>query len=206
MTSDTADSNSTPTVIALLFIWVILVLALVYFYKRLNADTNGQYTIQRAVFSEGGLRDRLRQGVGFVENRFGVNIWPRPRDEDEEVMQGNDREDVEEEDVNDKQNESHADEDGEQESGDAKDDSSDDYSSIDLRERLSLRKEDQKSVTEEEEEKEKQNEAAAGEEATQSEEVKNEEKVGLLIDLKPFAGSAIWSEENKDVGNDLTAL
>ncbi|XP_052010044.1 FK506-binding protein 4 [Xyrauchen texanus] len=201
MTSYSADS--TPTVIALLFIWVILVLALVYLYKRLNADTNGQYTLQRAVFAEGGLRDRLRQGVGFVENRFGVNIWPRPRDEEEEVMQGIEGGDVEEEDDNDKQNESHGDEDDEQESGDVKDDSSDDYSSIDLRERLNLRKEDQKRVTEEEE---KQNEAAAGEEDTQSEEAKNEEKVGLLTDLKPSAGSAIWSEENKDGGNDLTAL
>ncbi|XP_051576736.1 nucleolar transcription factor 1-B-like [Myxocyprinus asiaticus] len=205
MMSDTVDSNSTPTVIALLFIWVILVLALVYLYKRLNADTNGQYTVQRVVFAEGGLRDRLRQGVGSVENRFGLHIWPQPHDEEQKVIRGDDGRD-EEEDDNDKQNESHANEDEEQEDDDVKDDSLDDYSSVDLREKANLRKEDKKSDAEEVEEKEKQNEAAAGEEDKQGEEEKNEEKVGLLVDLKPFSGSAIWSEENKDGGNDLTAL
>ncbi|XP_016097560.1 nardilysin-like [Sinocyclocheilus grahami] len=186
------NKDNTATVLALLFIWIILVLALLYFYKKLNADTNGQYTVQRMVFAPGGLRDRLRQGVGVVENRLGVHIWPQ-RHDDEENIGDNDEEDKEGE-GRDKQNDSYTEEGEQQEHDDDRDDSSDDYSSVDLRERAKMQME----------EKEEKEEAAAGEE-DKSQEVKNEEKVELIVDLTPFTGSAIWSKENKD-GNDLTAL
>ncbi|XP_016335145.1 prostatic spermine-binding protein-like [Sinocyclocheilus anshuiensis] len=202
MAPDTSNNgDNTPAVIALLFIWIILVLALLYFYKKLNADTNGQYTVQRIVFAPGGLRDRLRQGVGVVENRLGVRIWPQQRD-DEENIGGHDEEDEEGE-GQDKQNDSYTEEGEQQEHDDDRDDSSDDYSSVDLRERAKMQMEkiEEKDQAEEDEEEAA---AAAGEE-DRSEEVKNAEKVELLVDLKPFRGSAIWSEEKNDE-NDLTAL
>lgn len=200
MTSNTVSGGSTPTVIALLFIWLILVLALVFFYKKLNKDTNGQYDIHRLIFTEGGLRDQLRQRVGVVENRLGVHIWPQRHEEEQHLEdKGKDEEDVD----NDKQNESRAEEE-EQENHDNRDDSSDDYSSIDLRERANKRNENKNGEkTEAEEEKQ---EEAAGEDEKHGKELRNEEKVGLLVDFKPFAGSAIWSEQSKDEGNDLTAL
>lgn len=196
------SGDSTPIVIALLFIWLILVLALVFFYKKLNKDTNGQYDIQRLILAEGGLRDQLRQGVGVVENRLGVRIWPQPIEEEEDlrVNEGTDEED------NDKQNESHAEEEEEQENHDIKDDSSDDYSSIDLRERANMRIENKNGEKAEAEEDKEKQEEATGEDEKHGKELKNEEKVGLLVDFKPFTGSAIWSEQSKDEGNDLTAL
>ncbi|RAM39482.1 hypothetical protein DOZ52_29035, partial [Enterobacter hormaechei] len=130
MTQADNMSGSTSTVLVLLFLLIILALALVYFYKKLNADTNGQYTVQRIVFAPGGLRDRVRQGVGVVENRFGVHIWPQPRD-DEENIGGNDEGD-EEGKGHDKQNDSYAEEGEQQENVNSGDDSSSDYSSVDL--------------------------------------------------------------------------
>ncbi|XP_026122410.1 high mobility group nucleosome-binding domain-containing protein 5-like [Carassius auratus] len=198
------EADNTAVVIALLFIWIILVLAFLYFYKKLNTDTNGQYTVQRIVFAPGGLRDRLRQGVGAVENRLGVHIWPQQRD-DEETIGGPDKEDEGGE-GQDKQNDSYTEEGEQQEHDDDRDDSSDDYSSVDLRERAKMQAEKkEEDKAEEDKEKLKEGEAAAAGKEETSEEVKNAEKVELLVDLKPFAGSAIWSEENKD-GNDLTAL
>lgn len=206
MMSDKNNADSTPIVIALLFIWIILALALFYFYKKLNTDTNGQYTVQRILFAPGGLRDRLRQGVGVVENRLGVHIWPQQRD-DEENIGGHDEEDEEGE-GQDKQNDSYTEEGEQQEHDDDGDDSSDDYSSVDLRERAKMQMEKKEEKDKSEEDKEKWKEeaaaAAAGEE-DKSEGVRNPERVELLVDLKPFTGSAIWSEESKD-GNDLTAL
>ncbi|XP_067308097.1 protein tyrosine phosphatase receptor type C-associated protein [Pseudorasbora parva] len=203
MATEKVSVDSTPTVLVLLVILIILAVALVYFYKKLNADTNGQYTVQRMVFAPGGLRDRLRQGVGVVENRFGVHIWPQPRD-DEENIGDNDEEGGD----HDKQNDSYAE--GEQQENDDGGDDSSDYSSVDLRERAKMQMEEKNEAEEEKEkqkEEKKEEEAAAGGE-DRSKEVKNEEKVGLLVDLKPFTGSAIWSEESKNgnEGNDLTAL
>ncbi len=199
-----AEYSGTPTVIALLFVWIILALALFYFYKKLNADTDGQYTVQRILLAPGGLRDRLRQGVRVVENRLGVHIWPQQRD-DEENIGGHDEEDEEGE-GQDKQNDSYTEEGEQQEHDDDGDDSSDDYSSVDLRERatMQMEKKEEKDKAEEDKEKWKKEEAAAGED-DKSEGVKNPEKVQLLVDLTPFTGSAIWSVDSKD-GNDLTAL
>lgn len=205
MTLNTVSRDSTPIVIGLLFIWLILVLALVFFYKKLNKDTNGQYDIHRLIFAEGGLRDRFRQGVGVVENRLGVRIWPQPPEEEEDlqVNEEGDEEDVD----NVKQNENHAEEEEEeQESHDIKDDSSDDYSSIDLRERANKKKENKNGEKTEAEEDDEKQEEVTGEDEKHGKELKNEEKVGLLVDFKPFAGSAIWSEQSKDEANDLTAL
>ncbi|XP_073669749.1 uncharacterized protein [Paramisgurnus dabryanus] len=202
MTSETASGDSTPTVVALLFLLLILVLVLVFLYKKLNKETNGQYKVNRIIFAEGGLRDQLRERVEVVENRFGVHLWPQTRTEEEEGLKANDEEEADK----DKDNESHADE-GEEEDTHNKDDSSDDYSSIDLRERANQKKEENNDEkTEVEEDKKKPTEEAAGEADKPKEELKNEENVKLLVDFKPFGGSATWSEQNKEEENDLTAL
>ncbi|TRY92547.1 hypothetical protein DNTS_029822 [Danionella cerebrum] len=174
MTQNSAES----TILSLLFFWLLLVLTLVFLYKKLNAQTNGQFTVQRLVLGPYGLRDRLRQAVGLVENRFAIRVWPRPRNDD---------------DYDDEQ-EQENEEDG----------------SIDLREKAKVEMEDETRETSEPKEevenlREELNEDEAEGEQEITEEVKNEEKVGLLADVKPFAASAIWSEENKD-GNDLTVL
>uniref|UniRef100_UPI003F9FD93E si:ch211-119e14.1 n=1 Tax=Danio rerio TaxID=7955 RepID=UPI003F9FD93E len=205
MASGTVDS--TPTVLALLFIWVILVLALVYFYRKLNTETNGQYTVQRMVFAPGGLRDQLRQGVGVVENRFDVHIWPQPR-EDEENIRDKDEDD---ENDQDKQNDTCTEEREQENQEDKDEDSSSDYSSVDLRERAKMQKAGNKNEEKEDEEEKPKEEVEKKEEEVEddkAEDVKKEEKVGLLVDLKPFTGSAIWSEESKEKkeGNDFTAL
>ncbi|XP_056115089.1 30 kDa salivary gland allergen Aed a 3 [Rhinichthys klamathensis goyatoka] len=210
MASHTPSYDSTATVLILLFVLIILALALVYFYKRLNVDTNGQYTVQNIVFAPGGLRDRLRQGVGVVENRFGVHIWPQPREDEENIGDS-----VEEEGGgHDKQNDSYT-EGEQQENDDGGGDSSSDYSSVDLRERAKTQADEKKSEKNEAEEEKKKQKEEEKEEAAEGEEhecgeKKNEEKVGLLVDLTPFSGSAIWSEPEEDKvgneGNDLTAL
>lgn len=206
MASGTVDN--TPAVLALLFIWIILVLALVYFYRKLNTETNGQYTVQRMVLAPGGLRDQLRQGVSVVENRFGVHIWPQPR-EDEENIRDKDEDD---ENDQDKQNDTYTEEQEQENQEDKDEDSSSDYSSVDLRERAKNqtagKKKEEKEDEEEEKPKEEEEKKEEEEEEKKTEDVKNEEKVGLLVDLKPFTGSAIWSEESKEKnqGNDFTAL
>ncbi len=166
MSGTSNNADGTTTVIALLFIWIVLALALFYFYKKLNTDTNGQYTVQRMLLAPGGLRDRLRQGVGVVENRLGVHIWPQQRD-DEENIGGHDEEDEEGE-GQDKQNDSYTEEGEQQEHDDDRDDSSDDYSSVDLRERANMQMEKKEEKDKPEEDKEKWKEeaaaAAAGEE------------------------------------------
>ncbi|XP_061139381.1 uncharacterized protein si:ch211-119e14.1 [Syngnathus typhle] len=79
---------ATAIVVLLFFIFVILLLLLIVLYKKLNRETNGQYTLQRVVYGEGGLRDRARTMAAVLENRLGVQLWPHgSSDEDGEEMQ-----------------------------------------------------------------------------------------------------------------------
>lgn len=204
---DNNEPSSTPLILALLFFWIILVLVLIYLYKRLNRDTNGQYTVQRFVYKEGGLRDRVIQGIEAV-NGFVERIRPQNRDEealggDEEMNRGEDEEEEgEEEGDSEGQNETNADRDEDE----AKDDSSDDYSSVDLRERVKQNNstEEQKIKEEQKEETKDENEEKENEHKEEEGE-KDEERVGLLVNIKPFSGSAIWSEEKTDESS-VTAL
>ncbi|XP_017574348.1 acidic leucine-rich nuclear phosphoprotein 32 family member E [Pygocentrus nattereri] len=201
MTTSQTGSDSTPIVLTLFFFWLLLVLILIYLYRRLNRETNDQYTVQQLVYGEGGLRDRVIQGVEVVTS-LTARFLPQNHDEEEaigDIEDGNDEEEYEEREGT-CQNETNADEHEEED----KDDSSDDYSSIDLKERVK-----QNNSTEELKEDEEQKKESKDEEKEdghkQEEEVKGEERVGLLVNIKPFSGSAIWSEEKTDDSN-VTAL
>ncbi|XP_062849205.1 cilia- and flagella-associated protein 251 [Trichomycterus rosablanca] len=200
--SETEHQDRTPIVLTLLFILVLLLLILFYLYKRLNRDTNDQYTIQRLVFREGGLRDRVMQGIGVVESRLRLLFR---RDEQENIgniEEGNNNveEDKDQEDVLEELNESVNKK--EEQKDQHEEDSSDDYSSIDLKERL------RQNIKEEEEEKKDEpgkEEGSETEDGSKERDANNEERVGLLVDIKTFSGSAIWSEEKMEE-SDVTAL
>ncbi|KAK1796959.1 hypothetical protein P4O66_008357, partial [Electrophorus voltai] len=205
MMSDTQpESNSTAVILYLLFLLIALVLLLFYLYKRLNRDTDGQYTIQHLIFSPGGLRDRVIQGVQAVESRV-HDLRSRLQIPDEEEGNaendevGNGERKQEEAEKGRTQNDTN----GEIKEEQNQDNSSDDYSSIDLRERV--KENNNKKVDNKEEDKKEESEDRAKEnDCKQSEEVKNEERVGLFIDLKSFSGSAIWSGEKGE--NNMTVL
>ncbi|XP_060729426.1 uncharacterized protein si:ch211-119e14.1 isoform X2 [Tachysurus vachellii] len=172
---------------------------------RLNHETKDQYTIQRLVFSEGGLRDRVMRGIAVVEARID-NMRSQAHDE-EQALSSNEDGGVDKEEGEDNAGQGH----GENEKTDEKaeedhNDSSDDYSSIDLKERVKLNNsKDEKKEKEQEEEKVAKDGANGDGSKPVEADVKNEERVGLLVDLKTFSGSAIWSEEKKEESN-VTAL
>lgn len=207
MMSDSKDS--TPIVLTLFFILIILILLLFYLYKRLNHETKNKYTIQQLVLGEGGLRDRVIQGVAVVEARLGDRIRSRSHDEEQALSsnedKNSDKEDEEEGEENAGQGHSENENKTEEKEEEHQNDSSDDYSSIDLRERVKQNnsKEEEKKEVQEEEAVE-QDDAKKGD-TKQAEDVKSEERVGLLVDLKTFSGSAIWSEEKTEEPN-VTAL
>lgn len=210
MMSDT-DADNTSTVLILFFILVILVVLLFFLYKRLNHETKNKYTIRQLIYSEGGLRDRVMQGVALVEARLGDHIRSRPQDEEQALSNNeddnNDKEDEDDGGLEDKEpgngiNENKTEEKGEENHND----SSDDYSSIDLRERVkqnNSKEEEEKEQEQEEEDVEKDKEKE--DDSRKEENVKNDERVGLLVDLEKISGSAIWSEEKKEELN-VTAL
>ncbi|KAL6490493.1 hypothetical protein MHYP_G00008380 [Metynnis hypsauchen] len=201
MTGTDTGSNSTPIVLTLFFLWLLLVLILIYLYKRLNRETNNQYTVQRLVYGEGGLRDRVVQGVEVVTS---LTARFRPQNHDEEEAIGDIEDDYDEEGDEERegtcQNDTNADENEEED----KDDSSDDYSSIDLKERVKQNNSTEELKVDEEQKKESKDEEKE-DGHKQEEEMKNEERVGLLVNIKPFSGSAIWSEEKTEETN-VTAL
>ncbi|KAL7876136.1 hypothetical protein AOLI_G00110990 [Acnodon oligacanthus] len=196
MTGSETGSNSTPIVLTLFFLWLLLVLILIYLYRRLNRETNNQYSVQRLIYGEGGLRDRVIQGVEVVTN-FTGRFLPQNRDEEEAI---GDIENGDEERKETCQNETNADENEEED----KDDSSDDYSSIDLKERVKQNNSTEELKKVEEQKKESKDEEKE-DEHKQEEEVKDAERVGLLVNIKPFSDSAIWSEEKTEDSN-VTAL
>lgn len=202
-----SDSNvdNTQTVIILLFILVLLVLLLLYLYKRLNYETKDEYTIQRLVLGEGGLRDRVIQGIAVVETRLGDCLRSQTHDEEQALSsnEAGDGEEGEEEDAG----QDHSENENKTEEKDQEHcNSSDDYSSIDLKERV--KKNNSKENEEEQEEEEEDDVAkdeAKGDDSKKDKDVKDEERVGLLVDLKTFSGSAIWSGEKTEETN-ITAL
>ncbi|GAA6111299.1 cilia- and flagella-associated protein 251 [Tachysurus ichikawai] len=200
------SGNSTVTVLILFFILVLLLIVLFYLYKRLNHETKDQYTIQHLVFNEGGLRDRVMQGIALVEARLD-NMRSRTHDEEQALSIDEDG-GIDKEEGEDNAGQGHS----ENEKTDKKaeedhNDSSDDYSSIDLKERVMLNnsKEEKNKEKEQEEEKVAKDGANGDGSKPVEDDVKNEERVGLLVDLKTFSGSAIWSEEKKEASN-VTAL
>ncbi|KAG5261237.1 hypothetical protein AALO_G00301570 [Alosa alosa] len=200
------NSNTPGTTIGVLVaLFIILFGLLVYLYRRLNRDTENQYTVRNIVLSEGGLRDRVRSGVVAMEARLGIHLWPRPRPSSEEEEVIGDSQPATNEDVETGQNERSGDVAAEDknEHADEGDDSEDDYSSMggtDLRERAKLMKDVDEGDDQQEGERRRGGEG--------KEEEGEREVGGLLVNLQEFSSSAIWSEEKKDENEDvdLTAL
>ncbi|XP_056156541.1 uncharacterized protein si:ch211-119e14.1 [Lampris incognitus] len=217
------NNPSFQIVLTLTLLLAVLVMLLIFMYKKLNKDTNGQYTIRRMIYKEGGVRDRMRSAAMALESFLGIQLWPcsRMREEAGEEMceVGHGAGDVE---MGNQLSESEAEEEGEEkkEEGDERrveNSSSDDYSSMegcDLKERAKL-----KDQWEEEdraeghvvrkqtaEKRNEHSESSEDDKCNQVEKVRCES--GLLIDLHQFSGSAIWSDEskNEDKGNKVTVL
>lgn len=203
------------TVMALSFSLIILIVLLVFFYKKLNREANKKYTIRHMVHKQGGVRDRVRGAVLVVETNLGVQLWPRSEDEEEEMdecpeCQHSDG-DVEagasqpESDGSQTDREDEQEEDSVDHSGSTQEKEGDNSSEEGLEtgeeDRLMHNKlevrvevEDKNVEKQEKEVKEEGNAKASG-------------GTGLLIDLKQFSGSAIWSEEGGEgQGGDMTAL
>lgn len=226
MTSEAV--SSTPTVIGLSALLICLVALLIFLYKKLNRETNGEYTIHQIVYKEGGIRDRARRATLALETRLGVHLWPRSdSDEDGEEMQEIQDEEEQVDEGGSQGSDSEGDDQEEEEEEDEDEDEDEDEAGNnallcgktkgkgdDTSEKSNLEDSDaggQSVLTDQSE---------AQEETDEKKEKKGEKEgdgegkkeasggTGLLIDLKQFSGSAIWSEENKGDGTDgdMTAL
>lgn len=195
--------KSTQTVLNLVFLLLALIVVLIFLYRKLNKDSNGEYTPRRIVYKEGGVRDQVRGTAIFLGTRLGVRLWPHgDSDEDGEEMQ-----DISDEERQREEGSSQSDdnEEGKQEKDSVVvkfaegDESSDDSSS-----------------SEDSDEGEPEAKGETGEEREEKEEKPGDgegkgEKIGgagLLINLNQLSGSAIWSEEEGGEGKDrnVTAL
>ncbi|XP_043953024.1 acidic leucine-rich nuclear phosphoprotein 32 family member B [Gambusia affinis] len=199
------------TVVALSLVLLVLVVLLVFFYKKLNKEANNQYTVQNIIYKEGGVRDQMRATALAVETRLGVQVWPRGRNEEDEMVEIEDEEgavesgdnqsdgsstDGEDEQEEDSVDHSGATKENEEDNSDAESSEAGEEDGL-----IDNKPEENEEVRDNSEEK-------------QEKEVKEQGKAeasggtGLLIDLKQFSGSAIWSEQKGDEsqGGDVTAL
>lgn len=180
-------------------ILILLIALLIFFYKKLNKKTDGQYTIKRMVYKEGGVRDRVRRAALALGGCLGIQLWPRSdtNDDGEEMQEVND----EEAQVEDGDSQwADTDNEEEQEEGNMETDRKDGNTSVE--------------GTEAGEEAKLVDETEPVEKKGEKQEVEGEEQgkaaasggPGLLIDLKQFSGSAIWSEEEQGEVSDITPL
>ncbi|XP_078132267.1 uncharacterized protein LOC144534292 [Sander vitreus] len=203
-----SENASTQTVLILFFCLMGLIVLLILLYKKLNREASGEYTVRRLVYKEGGIRDRVRGTALALGTRFGVQLWPQSdTGEDEEEMQEVQVEAVQSDKGGSQGSYSEGADQEEEEEEEGEDveksgkggDTSDDNSSVEGSEAGGqARPTDQEKAKGDTEEKvgdeEGKGEASGG--------------AGMLIDLKPFSGSAIWSEEEGGEGkdSDMTAL
>lgn len=175
-------------VLILLFCLLSLITLLIFMYKKLNKESNGEYTIRNMVYKDGGVRDQLRGVALTLGTRFGVELWPgdnlemqEVRDEEAQVQEGDSQVSEREE------------KDGKAENKDSN--SSDDESNLeDLEAGEAARLTDEPERGEKGEERE---ETLGGEGSGGAE---------LLINLNQFSGSAIWSEEQVGEFSEVTPL
>lgn len=205
--SDMTDSeNSSTSTVVILFIFLVgLIILLILMYKKLNQEADGEYTIRRMVYKEGGVRDQVRIAAVALGTRLGVQLWHGgDSDKGEEEMQeiqdeegemergGSQGSDSEEEEREEENNEEQCGGTGRKDS-----DTSDNDTGSEAGEttRLTGQQEKEEDV-EEKVEKERDGEGKA--ESSRSAE--------LSIDLKQFSGSAIWSEDQMGEVRDVTQL
>ncbi|XP_070786150.1 uncharacterized protein [Enoplosus armatus] len=195
--------SSTRTVLIIFFCLIGLIVLLIFLYKKLNREANGEYTVRRMVYKEGGVRDRVRGAALALGSCLGVQLWPRS-DTDEE---GEEMQEVQDEEGGSQGSDSEGDDQEEEEDSveqcDTKGkggDTSDDNPSLE-----SLEEEEQARLVDQPQAKGEMREEKVGDGKGKGEASGG---AGLLIDLKQFSGSAIWSEERESEGkdNDVTAL
>lgn len=194
-------SSSSPKVtVAILSVFLVLLLVLlVYLYKKLNQQANGQYTIQRMVYKEGGVRDQVRGVALAVGTRLGIQLW-HSGDSDKS---GEEMQDIHDEEGEMERGGSEGSEEEEGEEEQCSDTvsrdsgtSADDSGSEAGEDARLMGQPEETEATEERVEKER-GEERKGDAGGSAE---------LAIDLKQFSGSAIWSEEQMAEVNDVTQL
>ncbi|KAM6895183.1 uncharacterized protein PEZ65_022681 [Lycodopsis pacificus] len=200
--SEVRPDSSTPTVLILLACLVCLIVLLFILYKLLNKEANGEYTVRRTVYKDGGVRDRVRSSALALGTRLGVQLWPQSDAyEDGEEMQEVQDEEGQVEEGGSQESDSEGDdqeEEEEEQCGGAEeeggDNSSLENSEAEEQDRLTDQAEDEGDTGEKVGDGEGTGEARGG--------------AGLSIDLKQFSGSAIWSEEQGGMAldSDVTAL
>lgn len=202
--------TSTSKVLILFFCLLCLLVLLFFLYKKLNKEANGEYTIRRIVYKEGGVRDRVRGTALALGTRLGVQLWPHSNEDGEEMQEVQDEEgQVEGGGSQGSDTEGYGDdeeEDNEEQTKGEGGDTSDDNSSLeDVESEGRARLLDEPEVKEKVEEKREEKPEKVGEEQAK---VEASGGAGLLIDLKQFSGSAIWSEEEGGEGQgcDVTPL
>ncbi|KAG5845039.1 hypothetical protein ANANG_G00134590 [Anguilla anguilla] len=211
----TAYSNpSTPIVVFLVFLLIFLILALVYFYKRLNRETDGQYTLTKLVNE---AREHAQNAARPIESRL-RGLLRRRTDEDEDEERGREEDDEKEsrERVSLKDAENLSEDEQREEA-----DSSDDYSSMEgfqpqegePLQRGSEKGKKGKRASQEKKEEKKTEVAEVTDEKKEEKQAEGEggqAGAGLLADLKEISGSAIWAAEGKNEGDkdsgDVTEL
>ncbi|KAL0970362.1 hypothetical protein UPYG_G00240970 [Umbra pygmaea] len=211
--TDFKDETSNHVVWILLALLFVVFVLLVYFYKKLNRQTDNQYTIHQLVYGEGGARDWVRDRVRRLEVLSGRRLWLLS----ENAMDA--REEGDQEGYVEKGSKGGESQNDEQEGGG--DESSDDYSSLGGVDLVS------KKVTDVKEERRgsrgsRGSRASRGSRGRRQDDHKDDGESeagaaggeesgrgGLLVDLHPFSGSAIWSEDKQEGGRDsedVTAL
>ncbi|XP_035280658.1 uncharacterized protein si:ch211-119e14.1 [Anguilla anguilla] len=205
---------NTPIVVFLVFLLIFLILALVYFYKRLNRETDGQYTLTKLVNE---AREHAQNAARPIESRL-RGLLRRRTDEDEDEERGREEDDEKEsrERVSLKDAENLSEDEQREEA-----DSSDDYSSMEgfqpqegePLQRGSEKGKKGKRASQEKKEEKKTEVAEVTDEKKEEKQAEGEggqAGAGLLADLKEISGSAIWAAEGKNEGDkdsgDVTEL
>lgn len=186
-------SNATVAILSVFL--VLLLVLLVYLYKKLNQQANGQYTIRRMVYKEGGVRDQVRGVALAVGTRLRIQLW-HSGDSDKS---GEEMQDIHDEEGEMERGGSEGSEEEEQCSDTVSRDSgtsADDSGSEAGDDARLMGQPEETEATEERVEKER-GEERKGDASGSAE---------LAIDLKQFSGSAIWSEEQTAEVNDVTQL
>nr|XP_019962940.1 PREDICTED: uncharacterized protein LOC109642552 [Paralichthys olivaceus] len=195
-------SQTNKTIIILCFCLVGLMVLLFYFYKKLNKESNGEYTIRRMWHKKGWIMDQgraaalaLGTGLGLIrsDSNEEEEEMQEVRDEEGQLVeggcQGSDSEGSSQEE----------DEEDNMEQGKGDNTSHCTSSSVGSKAGEGTRLTGQRKANVEMEVKREEKE----EEVKSKGEGRGES--GLLIDLKQFSGSAIWSEEEK-MEREVTSL
>lgn len=184
---------SDSTVLVLFFSLVGLTALLIFLYKKLNREGDGEYSLRRIVYKKGGVRDRVRGVALVVERHLGVQLWPRGSlDED-----GNEMQDIQGEEIWMEQcgcRESDTDKENEEDDLVVKSEREEDVCSSEEGEQ-----EENSDTRDGKEEEDKERPAGGGGIEEES------GGAGLIINLSQFSGSVIWSGEDGGEGN-VTAL